>query len=167
MEEVFVEQIIKRKTEISGIALRLLLVVLFAASIASFLWLGMLGFTLAVLIGYVMYLGFSYTSIEYEYSFLNGELSIDKIMGQRKRKHLAEFQMKEAEIVAPSLSDEVVRASQNTKTKDFSSGRRTDRMYSMIVAGKDGRVQVVFEPDDKLLDAMYHVRPNIVRKEIR
>ena len=87
MDEVFVEQIVKRRISISGILLRMLFIFLTLAGLMSMMILGMLGFTIAILLGYATYLVWAYTSVEYEYSFLNGELSVDKIIGQRKRKH--------------------------------------------------------------------------------
>ena len=88
MEEVFVEQIIKRKTSISTILLRVLSVFVVLLVFLCTLNLLMLGITITILLAYVAYLVWSYTSIEYEYSFLNGELTVDKIMGQRKRKNV-------------------------------------------------------------------------------
>lgn len=164
MSEVFVERIIKRKISFKGMMLRLLSIILVLLGVFSIFILGLLGMTITAVLIYVSYLCWAYTNIEYEYSFLNGELTIDKIMGERKRRHVAEFNIKEAEIVAPSLSDDIVRASHNAVIKDFSSGHDTKNMYSMIIAGKDGRSQVVFEPDENMIEAMYHVRPNIVKK---
>lgn len=164
MDEVFVEQIIKRKTSISGIAIRAICILLVIMGFFSMLILGVLGLTITALLIYLSYMVWSYTSIEYEYSFLNGELSIDKIMGQRKRKTIANFDIKNAEIVAPAMSDEVVSRVNNTVTKDYSTGYRGGNLYSMIINDADGFKQVLFEPNEKVLDAMYHVKPSIVKK---
>ena len=72
--------------------------------------------------------------------------------------------IKNAEIVAPSMSDEVVSKINNTITKDYSTRCRNANLYSMIVNDSDGRKQVIFEPNEKVLDAMYHVKPSIVKK---
>lgn len=164
MDEVFVEQIVKRKISISGILMRAIAIILVLAGIFSMMIIGALGLTITALLIYLTYIVWGYTSIEYEYSFLNGELSVDKIMGQRKRKTIACYDIKNAEIIAPSMSDEVVSKINNTITKDYSTRCRNANIYSMIVNDSDGRKQVVFEPNEKILDAMYHVRPGIVRK---
>ena len=124
----------------------------------------MLGFTIAILLGYATYLVWAYTSVEYEYSFLNGELSVDKIIGQRKRKSIASYDIKEAEIVAPFVSDAVVRASANAIIKDYSTRINNNDVYAMIINNSNGKFKVVFEPNEKVLEAMYHVRPAIVKK---
>ena len=163
MDEVFVEQIVKRRISISGILLRMLFIFLTLAGLMSMMILGMLGFTIAILLGYATYLVWAYTSVEYEYSFLNGELSVDKI-GQRKRKSIANYDIKEAEIVAPCVSDAVVRASANAIIKDYSTRINNNDVYAMIINNSNGKFKVVFEPNEKVLEAMYHVRPAIVKK---
>lgn len=162
MDEVFVEQILKRRISISGVLLRALSIFIVLISVMTIVWLQMLGFTLTILLAYVAYMVWSYTSLEYEYSFLNGELTIDKIMGQRKRKFVASYDIKEAEVVAPAFSDQVVRASMNASIKDFSSGSKNGNLYAMIINNANGKTKVIFEPNEKIIDAMYHVRPTIV-----
>ena len=164
MDEVFVEQIVKRRISISGILLRILLIFLTITGLMSMMILGMLGFTIAILLGYATYLVWAYTSIEYEYSFLNGEFSVDKIIGQRKRKSIASYDIKEAEIVAPLISDAVVRASNNATIKDYSTRTNNNDIYAMIINNANGKLKVLFEPNEKVLEAMYHVRPSIVKK---
>ena len=164
MDEVFVEQIVKRRISISGILLRMLFIFLTLAGLMIMMILGMLGFTIAILLGYATYLVWAYTSVEYEYSFLNGELSVDKIIGQRKRKSIASYDIKEAEIVAPLVSDAVVRASCNAIIKDYSTRINNNDVYAMIINNSNGKFKVVFEPNEKVLEAMYHVRPAIVKK---
>ena len=142
----------------------MLFIFLTLAGLMSMMILGMLGFTIAILLGYATYLVWAYTSVEYEYSFLNGELSVDKIIGQRKRKSIANYDIKEAEIVAPLVSDAVVRASGNAIIKDYSTRTNNNDVYAMIINNSNGKFKVVFEPNEKVLEAMYHVRPAIVKK---
>ncbi len=163
MEEVFVEQIIKRKTSISTILLRVLSVFVVLLVFLCTLNLLMLGITITILLAYVAYLVWSYTSIEYEYSFLNGELTVDKIMGQRKRKNVDCVDIKKAEVVAPVSSDEVMRQ-KTVKTIDYSSGYKTDNLYSIIINNGNGMVNILFEPDETMIEAMHHVRPKIVKR---
>lgn len=164
MEEVFVEKIIKRKTGIKEVLLRILSVFTVIFVFLLTMSLSILGLTITILVGYVAYLAWVYTSIEYEYSFLNGELTIDKIMGQRKRKTVDCFDIKTAEIIAPVSSDDIIRRNDFVKTLDYSSGYKSNKLYSIIINNGTGNVQVIFEPDDRIIDAMYHVRPSIVKK---
>ena len=113
------------------------------------------------------YLIWRYTSVEYEYSLTNGELVVTKILGQQKRKEKDkdEFDIKQADLIAPTFSDEVVRRASNVKTIDYSSGQKSEKLYSILMNhSRYGNVQVIFEPNEKIIEAMYHVRPNIVKK---
>ncbi|MCR5737593.1 MAG: DUF6106 family protein [Eubacterium sp.] len=164
MGEVFVEHIVKRRMDITGFAIRmgaifLTLLVFFVGTAA----LGMVGITLTALMIYVCYLAFIYTSVEYEYSLVNGELTIEKILGQRKRKHITEIELKNAELIAPANSGEVQGRSVPF-TKDYSSGSKREEVYAIIYNDKDGQTKFLFEPTEKMIDAMYHVRPSIVKK---
>lgn len=164
MDEVFVEQIVKRQTNISGVLLRIFSVFVVLIGVMSILWLGILGFTLTVLLGYASYMVWLYTNVEYEYSLLNGDFTVDKIMGQSRRKNIANYNIREAEIIAPVMSEQVVRASMNAVLKDYSSGNKKRTVYAMIINNANGKVKVLFEPNEKVIEAMHHVRPNIVIK---
>lgn len=162
--QFFIERIVKRKVDIKGMLLRVLAVVLTVLSLCTILFLGMLGLTLTILFAYLTYLVWAYTSVEYEYSFLNTELTIEKIMGQRKRKHVDEFDIKQAEIIAPAVSDEIKSRAGNIVTLDYSTGYGSSDLYSMITNTDKGAVQVLFNADEKLIEAMRHMRPSIVKR---
>ena len=84
MGDVFVEQIIKRRLSLGGLAIRIgaIFLVLIGILLLPFLKL-ILTITVTALFIYLAYLAFVYTSVEYEYSFVNGELTIDRILGKR------------------------------------------------------------------------------------
>ena len=69
MDEVFVEQIVKKKISISGILMRAIAIIFVLAGIFSMLIIGALGLTITALLIYVTYIIWGYTSVEYEYSF--------------------------------------------------------------------------------------------------
>jgi hypothetical protein len=166
MGEVFVEHIVKRKLDLKGLLIRFaaifvtLTVFIFGTGI-----LGMVGLTLTALLGYVTYLAFVYTSVEYEYSLVNGDLTIEKILGQRKRKHITDIELKNAELIAPVKSADVHGRSA-VITKDYSSGAKGDNVYAIIYNDPDGQAKYLFEPTEKMIDAMYHVRPSIVKRNV-
>lgn len=164
MNDIFVEQIIKSKVTVSGILLRFLAIFLVMAGLISILILQTLGFTITVLLIYVAYLIFNQTSFEYEYSLLNTDLTVDKIIGQSKRKRVDVFDIKQAEIIAPAYSDEIVSRLEGIKTIDCTSGTRNDDRYSMILYHDKERIQLLFDPNEKIIEGMYSVRPSIVKK---
>lgn len=166
MDEVFVERIIKRRLSLKGLMVRVLAVFLtvILGMFASLLLGLMFGLLITFLLAYLANICWAYTSVVYEYSFLNGELTVDKILGQRKRKNVDNYDIKKAEVIAPANSDDIMRRGDNLIKKDYSSGYKSDELYAMVINNGQGNVMVMFEPNEKMVDAMYHVRPNIVKK---
>lgn len=167
MDDVFVEQIVKRKISGVGILIRIGVTVLAIAACCTIPILGVFGFAITALFVYLAYLGFVYTSLEYEYSFVNGELTIDKIMGKRRRKHITTYDIKNAEIIAPMGNEEIRRRFDDLAKLDYSSHfKNEDKEYGMIIEeeGDVGTFLVIIEPDERIINAMYHVRPNIVKQ---
>ena len=84
MDEIFVEQIVKRKTGISVVLMRVFsIIVLIMAFLLMLMFnLGILAFTIEILLIYGEYMLWCYTSIEYEYSLVNGEFSVDDLIAQ-------------------------------------------------------------------------------------
>ena len=163
MSEVFVEHLVKRKVGIYNWILRTLALAAAMGSVFLFPYFGV--FTLTIMFGiiYLCYYVFSSTSVEYEYSFLNGELTIDRILGQRKRKHVATFDLNQTELVARTNSDDIISRTSGMRVADFSSGIKSDDLCSMIVNGKNGQIHVIFEPDEEMIRAMKYVRPSLVK----
>ena len=85
---------------------------------------------------------------------------------QRKRKNIANYEIKDAEVIAPINSEQVIRGSMNAIVKDYSTGRKSEGVYAMIISNNDGKTKVVIEPNEKVIDALYHCRPNIVVKNV-
>lgn len=164
MEEIFVEYIIKTKTSVSAIGMRIGCMFLVLCCILLTPILGVFGITLAALGIYLTYLAWQYTSIEYEYSLLNSELSVDKIMGQRKRKRVAEIDLKNVEIIADADSEEILRrVNNNMKVLDYSSKEHGTLKYAIILNEAQGITEVIFEPNEKMIETLHRTRPSIVR----
>lgn len=168
MGDVFVEQIIKKNLSLGGLAIRIgaIFLVLIGILLLPFLKL-ILTITVTALFIYLAYLAFVYTSVELEYSFVNGELTIDRILGKRKRKPGETYDIRKAELIAPVNSEEVIKKSEFLTKIDYTGTNNTDNHYAIIiddVEGVKGALMITIEPEEKLLDAMYNVRPNFMVK---
>ena len=75
-----------------------------------------------------------------------------------------EKEIKQAEIIAPAVSDEIKSRVGNIVTFDYSTGYGSSDLYSMITNTDKGTVQVLFNADEKLIEAMRHMRPSIVKR---
>ena len=167
MADVFVEQIIKKNLSLGGLAIRIGAIFLVLIGLLLFPFLRIIALTITVLLGYVAYLAFVYTSAEWEYSFVNGELTIDKILGKRKRKPGETYDIRKATLIAPAYSEEVISKSEFLTKMDYTGTNNKENHYAIIiddVEGVKGALMITFEPDGKMLDAMYNVRPNIIKR---
>jgi len=145
--------------------LKILLIMLAVA----FVFLGLLGTFAALILGIVFGAGAYFVSqqctIEYEYLYLDREISIDKIMGQSRRKRIATYEVDRMEILAPMNSyhlDDYRR--REIKARDYSSGEvpEPDTRYAMYYEGNE---MIIFEPNESMINAVYNVAPRKVFKD--
>ena len=162
-EDAYAECLVKRKDPAyafpakAGITV-LLVVALFAAFVS------LLGLVLLVAAGVAAYFVYTSFSVEYEYLFVEGDLSIDRILAKSRRKKVLECKKDEIQIVAPSDSYMLKDYEKSgMKVKDCSSGTGA-KTYSLIYQQGADCVKVIFEPNDRLLRSM---RNYIPRKVVR
>jgi len=108
--DIFMEKIVKRRKNIkdqlltAGVIFGTLVLMLIALNIQA---LAAMGFNMLIVVGlgYAAYLIITSRNIEYEYAVTNGDLDIDKIISQRKRKRIFSANCKSFEIVAKVKSE--------------------------------------------------------------
>jgi hypothetical protein len=104
---------------------------------------------------------FKRMNLEFEYSYFNGDLDIDKIMNRETRKRLFSVQVKEMDIVAPTGSD-ALRGYQQLKVLDCSSQKQDRSTYELVATYRGEKMRVRFEPNNEMLNAMRDVAPRKV-----
>jgi hypothetical protein len=169
--DVFLEYMVKKKKssrDILNIAL-----FVFGAIVVSYLGLAIgnllknqgIGLLIVAAGWYGMYYFTSLLNIEYEYAVTNGELDIDKIMGQKKRKRIITVKPKNIELLA-HVNDERFQNQYNNpnlKAIDVSSGNVDVENIYFIIFSKDGqKLRIVFEPTDKMLKSFKQHSPQNV-----
>ncbi|MGN1148731.1 MAG: DUF6106 family protein [Lachnospiraceae bacterium] len=162
MSETYVECLVKKESSTMAKLARILLVML---TVVFFL-LMMMGFVLAFIVvllaGFGAYFVYLYTDLEYEYLYLDKELSIDKIMAKTKRKRAATFEVERIEILAPIKSYHLDNYRNRTcKEKDYSIGReeQPDKRYVMYY---DGNQKIILSPNEELVKVLRNVAPRKV-----
>ena len=163
--DVFSEVLVKRKM-VSTNYLIVLATVLGAAVLTLALLLFLPTFiVVAIAIWFGVYFVISIQKVEYEYIFTSGDLDIDQISGNFKRKRKLELTGDSIEIIAPEDSHELdsYRTGQY-KVYDFSSRDKSKKRYVIIANISNGRVKVFFEPTEKMIDNMWKYSPRRVKK---
>lgn len=164
MNETYVEWLVKRKTPAYMTLLRILSMML----AGCFILVGFVFFP-AFLVGialgagaYVIYLN---ADLEYEYLYVDKELTVDKVMARTRRKRVAVFELGKMEIVAPIKSWHLDNYKNRTdKAMDYSSGeeKKPDRRFIIFY---DGNRKIIFEPNEEMIKAMQFAAPRKVFKD--
>lgn len=156
MGDLFLEYIISHKKQskdyriIAGIILGALL--LLTACLLWFpVWLPLTLF-LAVWGSYRL---ISARNLEYEYSFADGVLTIDKIVARQYRRRLIPIQISAIKGFGKQ-GDEAYGAAiaEGLQILDFTSGRREGETYYMIVSRPKATYLILLELQDALLEKL-------------
>ena len=164
MNETYVEWLVKRKTPAYMTLLKILTIMLTVCFV-------LLGFFLlpamiiAVLLGVAAYFVYLNSDVEYEYLYVDKELTVDKVMAKSRRKRVATYELGKIEILAPIKSWHLDNYKNRTdKTVDYSSGeeKQPDRRFAFFY---DGKQRVLIEPNEEMIKAMQTVAPRKVFKD--
>lgn len=103
--------------------------------------------------------------IEYEYIFTSGDLDIDKISGDYKRKRKMTISMNVIEIAAPEDSHELDSYKHgNYKVYDYSANDPSRKNYVLVGSLQSEQVKIIITPNEKLLDHMFSCAPRKVKR---
>ncbi len=127
---------------------------------------GFLGLTIMPLMIFVaaglgvgLYFVILHSDIEYEYLYLDKEITVDKVMHKSRRKRIGVYSVDKIEIMAPMNSWHLDSYKNRTfKIVDLSSGiiDQPDRRYTFYY---DGTEQVIIEPDDTFVKMVRNIAP--------
>lgn len=164
--DIFLEKIVKRKRTAADIAITVGIIVLaliLIMIVGSFSFLQSLWPLFAVGIGYLAYMFIRGRNIEYEYIVTNGDLDIDMIIAQRKRKRIFSANCKDFDIVAKMTSGQYDHNMQSIKKRiNAVSSIESQDVYFISMTKDSEKVLVFFEPHPKMLDSFKKYIPRKV-----
>lgn len=159
MSDVYVECLVQAKKSGFKKALQVILLgltVLFCLGMIIF-WPLMI---LAIITGVSAYFVGLFSQVEYEYLYLDKELSVDRILAQSKRKKIATYTVDRMEIFAPVNSWHLDNfKNRNVKIEDYSSGENQEQCYCMYY---EGGLKVILSPSEDMVKALKNVAPRKV-----
>lgn len=163
MNEAYAEWLVKRKTPVVSYIMNGIMVVVTLVCIFLALTTNIVGVIAMFLAGGATYLLMRNANVEFEYLYVTGQLSIDKIFGRSKRKKAWECSMDEIQIIAPAESYVLKDyENSNTKTMDFTSGQPGVKVYAVIANSKGQSTKALIEPNDKMLQCFRQSSPRKV-----
>lgn len=160
MSDVYVECLVQSKKSGGKKVLQVVLIVLTVIFCMGMILLWPLAF-LAAITGVGAYFAGMYSQVEYEYLYLDKELSIDSILAQSKRKRVAEYSIDRMEVFAPINSWHLDNfKNRNVKVVDYSAGEQIpDTRYCMYY---EGGLKVILSPSEDMVKALKNVAPRKV-----
>ncbi|MBR1739175.1 MAG: hypothetical protein IJ737_02690 [Ruminococcus sp.] len=102
--------------------------------------------------------------IEYEYIFTNGDLDVDKIIAQRRRKRLISIHVND--VTGAGIADE--NYNEGDRTLVFAAACDSEKTdYYLETKHKSyGQVSIIFTPDDEMLRLIKTHLPRNIRNSI-
>jgi hypothetical protein len=157
-DDIFVEEmVVRRKTILNHLATLGMILAGIAVIILVWLVVPFISTVLIIIVGFAVYLGVKFQYVEYEYSFTNGDLDIDKIMAKRKRTRELEINQRQVKVMAPYTAEyeSETRDYKVSEVKDFSSSKNAAGRWFLIYEKTDGSYAfVVIQPSPRLREAM-------------
>lgn len=156
--DTFIEKLVTKKKGLKdtmitvGVFLGAIILIMLSLSIKVISQLG-LGVFLAAGFIYLGYRLIQARNVEFEYIVTNGELDIDRIVAQRKRKRVFSASCKEFEILSPVKSNSFSQSVQGIKNRiDATSSIDSPGAYFATLNYKGEKTVVIFEPDERMLN---------------
>lgn len=124
MNDSYKELLVKKDKGIKEKLIRVVCVIpTVLVVLLTFLTYNMIFFIVAIGLGVLDYFIFQWTDIEYEYLYLDKEITVDKIMAKTRRKRVTTIDVNKIEIMAPEKSYQLDSyRNRQTKVTDFSGG---------------------------------------------
>ncbi len=164
MSETYVECLVAR----TGSPLLRFLKMLFIMLTVVFVVIGVVfipGLLVAIGTGIAAYFSYMNADVEYEYLYLDREISVDKVMAKSRRKKVSSYSLEKMEIFAPLNSHRLDSyRNRQLKTVDYSSGiaAQPERRYMMIW---NGDTKIILEPNAEMVKAIQAIAPRKVFTE--
>ena len=159
--DTYKELLIKRKKSLIGTIVKIVLIII---AVAFVLYPSIFGIIIAaVLVGLAYFVNLN-SDIEYEYLYLDKELSVDKIMAKSRRKKVATYDLEKVEIIASEGShqlDSYNARSNSYKTVNFTSNGG-ENGYDTYVIYYEGKEKVFIEAPVEFMRAIYNNAPRKV-----
>ena len=140
MNDSYKELLVKRERGIQGTIMRIVCVV--PTVLLAFLMLSgnMIIFLAVVALGVFDYFVFQWTDVEFEYLYLDKEITVDKVMAKTRRKRAAVLDVNKIEMMAPQNSSQLTYyKNRQVKTTDLSAGHDLpgQKLYMVYYEGNE------------------------------
>lgn len=163
MQNSYVEEIIKRKDPAYAIPAKIGTAVLCMLGIilAMTTLAGIVVLAAAAVLAYFVWLNLK---VEFEYLYIDGAFSADKILNKSRRKKMLDSGKEDLVMIAPKDSTEAKDAmGRNAKVMDLSSGKPDAKVYAYVYRSNGELRAAYIEPNEDMLKHMRYFTPSKVK----
>lgn len=161
INDSYIELLIKRKTPYIMKIIRMAAAICMGLSLLLALIGFVLAFIPAILFGVASYFLGLHGEVEYEYTYVDRELQIDRILGRSKRKRMETLDLVQLEVLAPLGSHQLDGyRGRMEKCADYSSGeiRQPEARYLLVAGNKS----LIIEPSESMIKMIQSISPRKV-----
>ena len=166
MSDLYTEVLVKKQQTGKDKVIKGVLIFFTVLFAAAGIMMNPLILLLALVLGIVDYIFIPKLSVEFEYLYVNGELDIDRIYSQSRRKRAASYELSNMEILAPYQSHQLdsYKKNQSIKRYNYSSGieGQGHKPYEFVISKDNTMQMVIFEPDEVMLKDIRNRAPRKV-----
>ena len=163
MDKGYYEFLVKGKPNMGAKVGKIVFFILALLSLVAALLFGspiLIVVTIAFGIG--TYFTSGYTYVEYEYLYLDKELSVDKVYNKERRKHADNFKMDKVQIFAAEKSsklDNYAKVS-DLKVTDYSCAEENNGLKKFVMF-YEGNRKILFSLDEEMIKLLKNKCPRI------
>ncbi len=160
-DETFSELIVERVPRPLDALLKALLIVALVVSAAATLLLGPVFLVVFIVLAFLTYYLWPRFKVEYEYSYVNGQIDVARVFSKQSRKDVAKIDTNDVECIAPLGSHQLDSYGSTYKEIDYSSGNPEMKTYVLVKGGQNpGRI--LLHLDDRMLSDLRRRLPRKV-----
>ena len=160
MYNVSTEQIIKVKAPKNALIFKIIMIIACILAVTTIPQTHAFCLLLfAVLVVFTVFV-FRYYNAEYEYSLVDGELTVDRIMARTRRKRCGVYDLSKAELVAKTGSQDALRMEhRQLRTHDYTSNEGNEAVVIYTFNVNNEMERLLIEPSESMLEAVKETVP--------
>ena len=162
MDKGYYEFLVPGKPNTLAKAGKIILIIVCILCVVSVLFGISIGLILAVIAGVGAYFCSMYTDVEYEYLYIEREISIDKVFNKERRKHAETLSVDKIQAFAPEKSSKLDNFGngQNMKVTDYSCPQADNGLKKYVMIYEGGR-KILFSLDEEMAKAFKNKIPRV------
>ena len=162
-----VEKLVKKKRNAKDLLIQILIatmgvIVCYGASLLT-PYLGMISTSIILLAVWFTYKGIMWFNIEYEYTYVNGDMDVDKILGKNARRPFLKIPLERVVLVARMDNNEAKKLMYTSKRYNICENAENEQNLAVIYNGEKEREAVVIDFNEEVYASYKELIPMMTR----